>query len=251
MTKQLLPASVLENPALENASRDGWPQEVDLKFIVPGLVYYQDLKNTKGETTGGTVLVRKEAFDKMNASAKGKPIVNWDHRKVNANEFDRGTFQGVVTGPAYFNAADGWFHAPALVWNKQTLKNIENGFSVSCAYQPVLDTKAGFYNQVPYQAEVLDGEYTHFAVVSVPRYEEARIELMNSGGNTMGLLSFFRKDKPEEKIDFDPATAKVAVEGSGDVPLAELINSFRATKAANVKVGMEDMIDVDGQKISV
>lgn len=248
--------TLLEKPSLENNSQDGWPVDVDLKVILPGLVFYEDLKNTEGQKVGGTVLIKKEAFDKMANSLKNKPIINWDHRPVDPGEFDKGKFQGIITGPAVFNAVDGWYHAPGVIWNKQTLRNVQNGYSISCAYVPTdMDTRPGTHNKVPYQAEVLDGEYTHIAVVPVPRYEGARIELLNSGGNPMGLLSFFRKDKPEEKVEFDAATAKVALDGGSEVPLTELINSYKAVEAAKaqapVKCGLEDLIEVDGKKVPV
>ena len=63
----------------------------------------------------------------------------------------------------------------------------------------------------------------------------------------MGLLSLFRKDKPEEKVEIDVASTKVPVEGHGDVTLQEMINSYRASHANKLDDG--DLIDVDGKKI--
>ena len=222
----------LVNPILENDSKDGWPVKVDLKVIAPGLVHYEDLKDQSGNKVGGNVLIRKEAFDKMAASCEGKPIVNWDHRKVDPKEFSRGTFQGVVTGPAIFNAADGWYHAPGLVWDKATLANIEAGYSISCAYMPTeMDETGGKYNAVPYMAEVMDGRYTHIAVVSSPRYNEARIELLNSQGGSMNLLAKLFGKGFENGADIDVEKSTVKMEDGTERPLSELINSFKKAEA--------------------
>lgn len=243
----------LPKEILENDTKDGWPSIVDMKVIVPGLVRYEDLRNSAGQMVTGDVLVKKEVLDRMAASIEGKPIVNWDHRTVSPKDFGKGRAQGIIVGPALFNAADGWYHAKGLVWDEQTKRNIENGFSISCAYTVnEWGDGPGTYNKVPYEREVLNGAYTHIAVVSNPRYEEARIELLNSeGGNTMSLLSFFKKDKPEEKIEFDAAKAVVSVDGK-DVPLSELMNSFKAVEAAKEhRPGLEDVIDIDGKKVPV
>ena len=246
----------LVNPILENDSKDGWPVKVDLKVIAPGLVHYEDLKDQSGNKVGGNVLIRKEAFDKMAASCEGKPIVNWDHRKVDPKEFSRGTFQGVVTGPAIFNAADGWYHAPGLVWDKATLANIEAGYSISCAYMPTeMDETGGKYNAVPYMAEVMDGRYTHIAVVSSPRYNEARIELLNSQGGSMNLLAKLFGKGFENGADIDVEKSTVKMEDGTERPLSELINSFKkaeALKAAKTGVLPDDAtIEIDGKKITV
>ena len=115
----------------------------------------------------------------MAASLEGKPIVNWDHRTVKPKEFSKGTFQGII-GKPYYNSMDGWYHAPGYVWDEATKKNIQEGYSISCAYTVSEWGDGGAYHKVPYEKEVKNGTYTHIAVVSTPRYEGARIELLNS-----------------------------------------------------------------------
>lgn len=241
--------------SLENDSKDGWPSTVDMRVILPGLVRYNDLLNDRGERVTGDVLVTKEALDRMANSLEGKPIINWDHRKVSASEFTKGRFQGVITTPAVFNAADGWYHAKGLVWDEATRKNIENGYSISCAYTvSEWGEGPGTLNMVPYLQEVKNGKYTHIAVVPTPRYEGARIELLNSGGKTMGLLSLFRKDKPEEKIDIDMG-AKVSLENGVEATLEEMANSWRKEQAlkdaASGKFTDADIVEIDGKKVSL
>jgi Uncharacterized protein conserved in bacteria (DUF2213) len=238
-------------PLLNATPKEGWPREVDLKFIVPGLVRYEDLKTSDGGSQPGDILVDKDFLDKIASTLKGKPIVNWDHRYVDPKEFDKGTVQGIVTGEAYFDASDGWYHAPGLVWNKQTLQNIERGFSISCAYQPTAwDQTPGTLNKVPYLAKLKDGYYTHIAVVDSPRYEGATIELRNSNkGGVMSLFSIFRGEKKEEKVDIDTNAVKIPVEGHGEPTLEELINNWK--KKAPLALKDDEPLLIDGRTVTL
>lgn len=249
--------TALAHDPLINSALDGWPSTVDMKVILPGLVHYEDLKNSAGESVGGNVLVRKETLDRMAASLEGKPIINWDHRKVSPEDFKKGRAQGIIIGPALFNAATGWYHAKGLVWDESTRKNIENGFSISCAYNVnEWGDGPGTHNQVPYEREVKNGTYTHIAVVPTPRYDGARIEILNStGGKTMSFLSLFRKDKPEEKIEIDMAT-EVSLENGSKVSLETLTASYKAEEAKKQELlnkSLEDdrVVEINGKKVTI
>lgn len=244
-------SNLLEKPELENGSQDGWAVTCDLKIINPGVVHYDDLKNSAGELLGGEILADKDFLDHIAPTLEGKPIVNWDHRKVSAKEFDRGSFQGIITSRAMFNkkwnqatetwvdSDDGYYHARASIWNKATLNNIERGHSISCAYV-VNDWRGpGEHNKVPYANAADKGVYTHIAVVSVPRYEGARIEILNSvKGGVMGMLSFFRKDKPEEKVEIDTTAMKI-----DGVAVSEMLNSYKEKKAREASASLQPKDD--------
>lgn len=250
-----MPTALLKKPTFENNSTDGWPTTVDMKLIVPGLVHYDDLKNERGEMVAGNVLATKEFLDRIAASLEGKPIINWDHRTVKPKDFEKGRAQGIITTPAVFNPVDGWYHARGFIWDPVTRANVEKGFSISCAYVvSEWGNGPGTYNAVPYEQEAKDGEYTHIAVVPVPRYERSSIELLNSkGGVTMGFLKLFKKDKSEEKVEIDIASANVAVEGCGEVPLQTLINSYESAEKIKKQTSLDDsdMVEINGKKISV
>lgn len=237
-----------EQPILENDSADGWPVSCDLKIINPGVVHYDDLRDGSGQIFSGEILADKDFLDKIAPTLKGRPIINWDHKSVSPRDFDKGAAQGIITGAATFSPQDGYYHAEALVWNKATLNNIKKGFSISCAYKVSAWRGAGSHNKVPYENAADDGEYTHVAVVSVPRYEGARIELLNSinGEKKMGLMSFFSKEKPDEKIEVDAKS--VMIDG---VPLEELQNSYVKIKAAETKFDDAHIFDVHGEKVSL
>lgn len=241
--------ALLEKPTLENNSIDGWPSTVDMKVIDPGVVFYEDLVNSEGKHVGGNILVQKAALDRIMPTYAGKPIINWDHRNVNPKEYGQGKFQGIVTD-VYYNADDGWWHARGYVWDEATRRNIQNGYSISCAYNVTEWGNEGSYHKVPYIQEALNGVGTHIAVVEKPRYEGARIELLNSvKGGVMGILSIFKKDKQEEKIDIDTSKAVVSIEGHGDKTVAELVNSYASNNPPKLD-GMDTVI-INEKKVTI
>lgn len=152
-----------------------WPKEYDCRFIEPGLINYDDMG-------AGTALVRKEALDKMANSFKGRPVLFKRHDNVSPETFEEKAC-GLVN-EVYFNASDGWFHAKFFVWDDATKSGIESGkFSVSCAYVPSdTDINGGIYNNINYDMEVKNGEYTHLAIVENPRYNGAKIFVNSKGG---------------------------------------------------------------------
>lgn len=235
----------------KNDMQDGWPSKVDMKVIQPGLVRYSDLQSEAGEMVTGEIYADREFFDKIAASLAGKPIINWDHRAVDPKEFGKGRFQGIIIGPAVFNPEDGWYHAEGYVWDDATRKNIIDGYSISCAYTvSEWGDGPGTLHQVPYLNKPVNGAYTHIAVVHTPRYEDAKIELLNStkGGPLMGIMKLFRKDKSEEgTVDIAKTTIKI---GGSVVPLSELVNSWKE-KQALTAVSDDQQIEIDGKMVSI
>lgn len=52
---------------------------------------------------------------------------------------------------------------------------IKKGWNVSCSYDYTKSAEGGTENNIPYDIEFLDGEFTHLAIVNNPRYERANI----------------------------------------------------------------------------
>lgn len=221
-------------------AHDVWPKKFSCKFIEHGLVNYQDI---------GTVLVRKEALDKMAQSFVGKPVVNEVHRDVSPSDFQEGDADGIVT-KVWFND-DGWYWAEFLVWDAATQRNcLSNAYSVSCAYVPSqVSESGGVHNNIPYEAEVLDGSYTHLAVVANPRYEDARI-IYNSRGGEMKFLKFWKSKKEKEARNSatEIATDKAVVMVDGKrVPVSDLLALHNAQQVQNAEpLSEETVMEVDG-----
>jgi hypothetical protein len=235
-------------------STTSWPKSYRCRFIEPGLVAYADY---------GTVLVRKEALDRMAPSFIGRPVINENHKEVDPAVYDQGLADGIVTR-TWFDA-DGWYWAEMLVWDEGTQRNIEdNAYSVSCAYT-VTETKSegGQHNNVPYTQEIVNGEYTHLAVVRNPRYEGARI-IYNSKEDT-GMLKFFSWFKGKDGKEVKNAgevdeNQTVTIDGT-PVPLKELIAVYKAEEAEKAKAaelgaskpGITDdtLMEIDGKETTV
>lgn len=232
-----------------------------IQFIEPGIVFYEHLNEGKG----GMVLVKKEAIDKMLPTIVGKPIFNWMHKEVTNSDYDAGRAQGTMalTGKDGFNPANAWFYVTGLVWDNETRDNIENqNYSVSCAYDVTKWGPAGTYHNIPYDAEVLEGEFTHMAIVQNPRYEGARIGaeiLYNQGGRMKMKFWPFKKDeKPEDAkpTEVELTNAKISVKGK-EVDLSAVIERYSAEQdlleGTELLNGLkdDDEIEVRGRKVRV
>lgn len=231
--------------AMVNAKGGEWPRTAfACRFIEPGLVHYNDY---------GTVLVSKPALDKMAQSFVGKPVINEIHKEVDHTIFKEGDADGIVSR-VWYNATDGWYWCDFLVWDPATRRNCESAaYSVSCAYT-VSNANAvkGEHNNIPYEQEILDGAYTHLAVVANPRYEGARIVYNSKGGNDMKFNLKFWQNK-DKKVELTNLTEESPVEIDGkDVSIKDLIEVYNAaTKKAEGKIAIDSIIDIDGKQVLV
>lgn len=221
-----------------------WPKSYKCSFIEPGVVFYQDLGLCKlcgdkfecvgddgqisCETTGETVLVKQDALARMAQSFVGKPVINVEHEDVQPSTIADGEADGIVTR-VWLDEKSGWWMCEFLVWDPSTQKNCESpAFSVSCAYEPTdVDESGGEYHNIPYAEEIRDGDYTHLAIVTNPRYEGARI-LVNSKGGSMSW-KFWEKGARKNAAPIDPKTEMVDVEGK-KVPLQNLYDALEEPK---------------------
>lgn len=170
---------------LVNAAPGAWQPKARQgvgKHLEPGVVTYD---NDDGSKT--TYLLTRAAIDKMRPTAAGKPVVGksggFDHVKVEEGK----KYDGQVTD-GFWDGESGWESINFALDNAETAQACERGFEFSCAYIPTeVDETPGLWHNVPYDAVILNGEYTHFAVVPNPRYEGATIELLNT--NPGGIMN--------------------------------------------------------------
>jgi len=151
-----------------------------------------------------------------------------------------------------------------MVWDPETKENCRNGYSLSCAYDVLRwSDEGGVHNNIPYAREVLEGEYTHLAIVPNPRYEGARIIYNEKGGSMK--LAFWRKDKNKPEVqncsEFETEKATVMI-GDKQVPMDQLIALHNANEAAESakaklanakddKFSEDDEIEIGGKKVTV
>lgn len=242
------------------------PKRYRALHINPGIVDYTE------DGQRETVLIKKEVLDKMNPSFLGKPVFNLTHKIIDAETAFNFTDEekeklavGIISGVGY-DEKSGYFFADAMIWDDDTIKNIDdNGFNVSCAYVPEAGP-GGVYNNVPFDEEVVGGEYHHLAVVESPRYQDAKIFQNSKSGGIMkfklnlGKKKILQNQVPEEKPEEEEmemnADATIEVDGES-IPVSELVENYKAKKNAETEedkgtvMNMEDTIDVDGEEVSM
>ncbi len=240
-TEQEFVNRLMADPELRNSmGGEKWPKLYRCRFIEPGLVHYNEF---------GTVLVQKPALDKMAKSFVGKPVVNVVHKDVSPADYSTGSADGIVTDVWY--DPDGWYWAKFLVWDPATQKNCESSaYSVSCAYD-LLESKdeGGMHNNITYSQEVVDGEYTHLAIVANPRYEGARI-LYNSKGGTDMKWKFWKGGKDKVELQNISENSTVEIDGK-KVAVKELMELHNSAKPAITEISIDTIIEADGKELLV
>lgn len=243
------------------------PKRYRAFFIEPGLADY----TAEGI---GVVLVGKQCLDKMMSTFVGMPVVNFEHTDkepeelFNLSDDEKGEMADGTISDVGYDEKSGWYYVDMMIWNKETQDNIDkNGYSVSCAYDVLkTDTTGGTYHNVPYDEEVLDGNYVHMAVVPNPRYEKAWI-IKNSNSQEGSVKIKLFKKKPlkneapkepevEEEVVENAESGVIELEDGTQIPVAEAIEMYKAKKSEELEnagqvLNMEDEIEIDGEKVSV
>lgn len=223
------------------------PRSYKTRFIEPGIMSYEDKEQ-------GVVLVSKETLDRMAASFRNKPVIfipemhdNSDEKTAfNFDDLSANPASGIITGVPYWGD-DGWQWVEMSVWDENAQKALDEGYSVSCAYDADEDPTGGIWHEIPYTSEVTNGKYMHMAIVPKPRYEGSRV-LANSREAVPGEetskgenLNIFKK-----KNASPPIPAKEAGPEKKAVPLAG-----KETPAEEKAELMNDdtMVDVNGTPV--
>jgi len=114
----------------------------------------------------------------------GTPVIikHQDVTKENADKLRIGTISR-----AYFNEPDGWFYCEGIIWDDKAQDLIENkSWSVSCSYDFLgYNDEGGEENNIHYDKEFTQLNFTHLAIVDNPRYERANI-VFNSKDDEKG-----------------------------------------------------------------
>lgn len=142
-----------------------WPAEYSCNFLEPGLVSYEDVG-------AGIAFLPKETILKMLQSFVGKPVVI-DHVDVTPKDF-KDHAVGYITKVWYDDYAN-WAKCSFLLTDDKAKEKVARGYSVSCAYDQVVTGPGGEKNAIHFHETILDGVGNHLALVTSPRYEEAKI----------------------------------------------------------------------------
>lgn len=244
------------------------PKSYKTRFIEPGIMSYEDKEQ-------GVVLVSKETLDRMAASFRNKPVIfipemhdNSDEKTAfNFDDLSANPASGIITGIPYWGD-DGWQWVEMSVWDEEAQKALDEGYSVSCAYEADEDEAGGIWHEIPYTSEVTGGKYMHMAIVPKPRYEGSRV-LANSKGENLNIFKkknaappvpekkaapFAGKETPEEeKAEMMNDDTMIDVNGT-PVPLHELVANYEEKKGGGAQAPLADEDEVglsDGTKVTV
>ena len=113
----------------------------------------------------------------------GTPVIiqHQNVTKSNADKLRIGTISN-----AYFNEPDGWYYCEGIIWDDEAKDLIDKGWSVSCSYDFLAyNDDGGVENNIKYDKEFTQLNFTHLAIVDNPRYERANI-VFNSKGEEKG-----------------------------------------------------------------
>lgn len=169
---------IFKNSKVNEIKNSNWPKRYRSEFIEPGICSYADIG-------AGIIFIGTDTLDKMNPTFIGKPVVNEIHQDMTASEafkLSNEDLESMADGVVYEagKLSNGWYYCDMIIWDEETQKNIDNGYSVSCAYIVDEVGPGGKYHEIPYDEEVLNGTYTHNCITNSPRYEGAKVYELSS-----------------------------------------------------------------------
>ena len=152
-----------------------WPTPYSCKLMESGIISYVD-------SGAGIAYLTKQTIDKIAPSLIGKPVVI-RHQKVTPDNSAK-VAVGYVTG-VHFDPADAWHYVDFLITSdKVEAIDREDGCvvfkapdgqildGVSGAYDVLNVGPGGVWHDIKFDGEIIDGSFTHLALVINPRYEE-------------------------------------------------------------------------------
>ena len=239
---------------------------------VPAQIYYaRHMQQGVAKYDSEMILVTEDAIKQMMPSFNGKPVYVF-----HVDEIDLENAHGYVT-ETFYNELDGWVWSKIILTDEVALEAVNKGWAVSNAYIPTEYSRGGTHHNVEYDRKILNGDYTHLAIVPNPRYEDACImspddykaycmskkaqldELKNSKNVNpkKGNLMFFKMKKEEvSSIDEDTMVEIKNDDGTvTEVSVFEmrdaLLNAKKNEAEEEEKINMDAEIDVGDEKMTV
>ena len=143
----------------------GKGRQFKARFLVPGLVKYDY----------GVCLLTKENADKFIQGFTGCPVI------INHQTVTDKNVKDIAVGDIFsvwFDEKDGYYWCNGILRDKEAIKLINEGYSVSCQYlitEYSDNTTGALHNGNPYDKVIENGKPEHLAIVNNPRYEGAII----------------------------------------------------------------------------
>jgi hypothetical protein len=225
----------------------------DCKFIEPGIVSYRDV--------GGSIeLLRKETLDRCMASVVGTPLIV-NHTRIDAS--NRMELEHGIIHDWNYNADDGWFYVKGSADTEEAKSRMRRGEKPSCGYKVLALGPGGVYHGIKYDAEILELQFNHLAIVDRPRYEDAIFRLNSLAQQTTPMLFKFLKRLVTQEKNAEGATVEAVKTEKHDITsetefvvngeklrLNQLFDTYLAETAAAYNACPEDGIEAAGKVIT-
>lgn len=233
--------------AREKTNAKRLPEIFYCRHMQPGLCGYDN----------ETILFDTEDLKKLIPSFAGKPVYVY-HQTVDLENLQEEA-DGYVTD-CFYNETDGWLWAKFLAVSDEAHSVIARGWSVSNAYVPTEWGDGGQHHNVDYDRRLVNGKFTHLALVPNPRYENARIYtpeefkqyqeqqkqdlqvLQNSKPN--GVKKMFKMFKTERKevTEFDENT-EIELQNGKTATVKEMVDAVLALEKRNAEDAEKKKVD--------
>jgi len=227
----------------EKQNAKDWAKVYVAKTIEQGVCEYET----------ETILLKNDALHQMSHTFKGRPVIykDYQHDSVNPENMEEKAVGYVAE--CYYNELSGDFWTKFIVFDDTAKDAIKLSPYVSCAYVGTEFGQGGTWHNVAYDREILNGEFTHLAIVAKPRYEDAKIyENSKQKKEIAPMFKIFQKKEENKELK----NAVVEIDNKGqkeEVSLSDLVKNYQNTQEEEKKEKLngEDEIDIDGKKVSV
>lgn len=235
---------------MEKRNAKQMPKKFMVRHMNNGLAGYEDEK----------ILVSTETMKKMCKSFDAKPVYV-GHQGVDVEKLQEQS-DGYVSR-CFYNELDGWLWAEIIIVSDEGQEAIAKGWSVSNAYIPTQSGPGGTCHDIEYKREILDGDFTHLAIVPNPRYEEATImtpeefkvyqadkkneleELKNSKNKKgANIMFWFKKEvtTPEELEN-----ASYTLKDGTAISIADMVKAVEVENAKKNETKEEEKLNLDAE----
>lgn len=200
-----------------------------------GITFYA--KHAEAGTAGykdEVVLIGNDALIRMNPTFAGCPIYI-EHILDDVEDVRDGSV-GIVE-ESFFNLPDGAHWCKILITSEDALNVIKQGYQVSSSYYKTeYDPTGGTKNNVPYNSEVINGDYDHLALVKTPRYESSVILTPEAfkayNAEQLAAVEKVRNSKEEPILQTGKTMENELIDIDGDkLSLDDLIGRYRELKS--------------------
>lgn len=206
------------------------PQIYYCKHIEPGIVAYDT----------ETLLINNDTLKNMNLTFKGLPVYVYHVDNVDYSKIQEA--DGYVI-ESFYNKLDNWNWCKFIIVSDEGHAAVNKGWSVSNSYMPTKFGKGGEYHAIPYDKEVLDGYYTHLAIVPDPRYESAKIMTEEQ------YLDYCQKKQAE--LDKTQAVKELTNSNTNGGVKKMKFNFFKKVEVKNADELQDAFIEIDGKEVSI